>query len=313
MQSLFVIICVMLLALPAQAQDQDQDPRAVLVTGATSGIGKRTVELLSSEGIYVYAGGRKPADLEMLDAMDNVESVRLDVTKPEDIAAAVAQIENGGKGLHGIVNNAGVVIFQPLIEVDEDQLDFLFDVNVYGPYRITKAFAPMLIESKGRVVNISSISGVLSGTFMGPYSMSKHAVEAYNDALALELAAFGVGVSAVEPGNYASKIGASALKRAQEKGIDYENSRYGEQIESGLARGADRDDMAAPIAVARAVQHALISDSPKARYMVTPDQFEAKITIQKLFRELTEMNHDQPYSYGRDELVELLDAALGEL
>ncbi|GHD32134.1 SDR family NAD(P)-dependent oxidoreductase [Halioglobus pacificus] len=80
---------------------QSADPKAVLVTGSTSGIGKRTVELLSSEGIYVYAGGRRQADLDMLDAMDNVESVRLDVTKPEDIAAAVAQIEKGGKGLPG--------------------------------------------------------------------------------------------------------------------------------------------------------------------------------------------------------------------
>jgi NADP-dependent 3-hydroxy acid dehydrogenase YdfG len=107
--SLSLVLSAVAFATPAQ--------RAVLVTGATSGIGLRTAEHLSASGFYVYAGARKQADMDRLNAMKNVEAVKLDVTSLEDITAAVEQITKGGKGLHGIVNNAGVVIFQPLIEV----------------------------------------------------------------------------------------------------------------------------------------------------------------------------------------------------
>ncbi|MDZ7643447.1 MAG: SDR family NAD(P)-dependent oxidoreductase [Woeseiaceae bacterium] len=160
----------------------ESPPKAVLVTGATSGIGLKITERLAAEGYFVYAGARKPEDMERLNAMDNVRAVRLDVTYPEDIAAAVEAISAAGRGLHGVVNNAGVVTIGPLIETDIEELEFLFDVNVYGPYRVTMAFAPLLLESQGRVVNISSISGILSGPFLGHYSMSKHAIEAYTDS-----------------------------------------------------------------------------------------------------------------------------------
>ncbi len=179
---------------------------AVLVTGASSGIGRTITETLASRGHHVYAGARKPEDLQALNAIDNVQAVKLDVTASADIAAAVETIRRAGRGLHGVVNNAGVAAIAPLIEMEERELTSLFDVNVFGPYRITKAFTPMLIESKGRVVNISSISGILSGPLLGAYSMSKHAVEAYGDALSAELARSGVKVSLIEPGNYRSEI-----------------------------------------------------------------------------------------------------------
>ena len=137
-----------------------QDRKAVLVTGASSGIGLKMTEVLSQNGYFVYAGARKQADLDRLNAMENVQSVKLDVNKQDQIDAAVETVTKAGRGLYGLVNNAGVAIFQPLIEVEEDDMDFIFDVNVFGPYRITKAFAPLLIESKGRVMTTSSISGI---------------------------------------------------------------------------------------------------------------------------------------------------------
>jgi NAD(P)-dependent dehydrogenase (short-subunit alcohol dehydrogenase family) len=306
---IFLVVMALLLPVAVQAAEL----RAVLVTGASSGIGKRTTELLSAEGFFVYAGARKQQDLDRLDAMKNVEAVRLDVTKPGDIEAAVKQVTRGERGLYAVVNNAGVAILQPLIEVEEAQLDFLFDVNIYGPYRITKAFAPLLIQSKGRVINMSSISGVLSGVLSGPYSMSKHAMEAYSDSLAMEMARVGVKVVAIEPGNYASKIGESALKQAQGRGLDYEGSLFKEEMTSSMQRFADRDPMADPIAVARAVLDALVNEQPKPRYMVVPNQREAEVTIRKLLQEMAEMNHDQPYSYDRDALVKMLDEALEQL
>ncbi|MCL7965525.1 MAG: SDR family NAD(P)-dependent oxidoreductase, partial [marine benthic group bacterium] len=149
-------------------------------------------EVLSQNGFFVYAGARKPEDLARLDAMENVRSVRLDVTIPGEIDAAVEFVRSEGRGLYGLINNAGIAVMNPLIEAPEEEMDFIIDVNLLGPYRVTSAFADLLIESEGRVMNVSSIAGILTGPYSGAYSMTKHGVEAYTDALAAELEQFGV-------------------------------------------------------------------------------------------------------------------------
>ena len=136
--------------LPAVAEGTDAQ-KAVLITGASSGIGRLTAEHLADAGYFVYAGARKDADMDALNKIENVMAVRLDVTKQEDIDAAVALIESEGRGLWGIVNNAGVNVIDPLIEADESDLEFIFNVNVYGVFRITKAFAPMVIDADRHV------------------------------------------------------------------------------------------------------------------------------------------------------------------
>jgi NAD(P)-dependent dehydrogenase (short-subunit alcohol dehydrogenase family) len=220
-----VVLCAMAagLALPAlstSAAFAQDDQRAVLVTGASTGIGRKITELLAAEGHFVYAGARKPDDIAALSAIDNVQGIRLDVTIQEEIDAAVQLVEEGGRGLYAVVNNAGVNVLAPLIEIDEEELDFLFDVNIYGPYRITKAFAPLIIESQGRISNISSISGTLSGPLYGIYSMSKHALEAYTDSLSIEMGILGVKVSAVEPGNFKTNIFHNRCDRMLARGYD---------------------------------------------------------------------------------------------
>ncbi len=222
---------------PTQDTPETVSPqKAVLVTGASTGIGRKITELLASKGVFVYAGARKDSDIKELNAIENVMAVRLDVTIQEEIDAAVATITKEGRGLYGLVNNAGVAIVAPLIEVEEGELDFLFDVNIYGPYRITKAFSPLIIASKGRITTISSISGILSGTLFGPYSMSKHAMEAYSDSLAREMERFDVKVSVVEPGNYESEIGTTLKKRMEKNDIDIEGSPYQVEMQGMLDR-----------------------------------------------------------------------------
>lgn len=301
----------------AAAQPGEPAQRAVLVTGASSGIGLRITELLSSSGTFVYAGARKAEDLERLDGMDNVQAVRLDVTVQEEIDAAVVLIESAGRGLHGIVNNAGVANIGAMIEVEESALQFVFDVNVFGPYRITKAFAPMVIESRGRIVNISSISGVLSGRLFGVYSMSKHAVEAYTDSLAREMVDFDVHVAAVEPGNYSSDIGKNLLERMAARGFDPDSSLYAEDMNRMLEGFSEYDEPGEfnpePDDVAAAVKDALFSDHPKEHYMVVPYARQAEITIRKALEEVVRLNEGQPYSYERDELIKLLDKELAAL
>jgi NAD(P)-dependent dehydrogenase (short-subunit alcohol dehydrogenase family) len=307
--TLFLVIA----AAPLAAQQPPPSQRAVLVTGASSGIGRKITELLASQGHFVYAGARKAEDLAELGTIRNVQGVRLDVTVPADIAAAVETVRKGGRGLHGVVNNAGVAIIAPLIDVDEKELVSLFDVNVFGPYRITKAFAPLIIESKGRVVNISSISGILSGPFFGPYSMSKHAVEAYADALAAEMSGFGVGVSLIEPGNYRSEIGRNTRAQVEGAAARAKGTPFEAPMQRMVTAMGNYDNYPEPDDVAEAVAHALFDPMPKMRYMVVPAARQAEVTINKAIEELVQLNQSHRFSYDRESLVRKLDSALARV
>ncbi len=289
---------------------QENEQKAILITGATSGIGRNLAETLAAEGHFVYAGARKQADMDELNDIDNVMAVRLDVTDQEQIDAAVETITNEGRGLYGLVNNAGVAVLAPMIEVDEDDMQFQMDVNLFGPYRVTKAFAPLIIESKGRITTTGSISGILSGQLLGAYSMSKHAVEALADTLAAEMAKFDVQVSVVEPGNYNSAIIDTMRRREKRLGQNFEGSLYQEEQIRMLEYPSDRSVFKEPDEVSAAFLHFLFSDHPKRRYMVVPNEREAQITINKAMTELVQLNEGQEYTYSRDELVAMLDEVL---
>jgi len=314
--NLMLVVIIALSLNPARALAQDAEVRkAVLITGASTGIGRLTAEQLAAEGYFVYAGARKEQDLKALNEIDNILAIRLDVTVQQEIDAAVELIEAEGRGLWGIVNNAGINILDPLIEARESDLKFLFDVNVYGVFRVTKAFAPMIIESRGRIVNISSIAGVLSGGLpaYGMYMMSKHAVEAYTDQLTFEMATLGVKVSAIEPGNFGSAIGISRCKRmiANSDSRDYEYfadvmQEYLDGCKEYVAEGGV-SSAPAPDIVADAIEHALFDDNPKEHYLVVADPFEGMITIGKLFEEILHLNQKHEFSYTREQLIELMD------
>ena len=309
-----VFVSMIILSLPgsfAFAADQEKSAqKAVLVTGASTGIGRKIAENLAASGHFVYAGARKQKDLDALNAIENIQAIRLDVTIQAEIDAAVQTVRDGGRGLHGLINNAGIFIGGPLIEVDVDELHWLMDVNVYGVYRVTQAFAPLIIESKGRIATIGSISGILSGQFSGQYSMSKHAIEAYTDTGAKGWAKVGVQVSVIEPGNYDSGIAATAVQRAQENAQSNPDTLYAAEIEEFMSQSADRSHYKDPGEVADAAMHAMFDDNPVRRYMVVPREEEASWTINKAIEELVQLNEYQAYSYTREELIEKLDAAL---
>ena len=315
----FFVSIVALFALgapltPAAAEETVSEQKAVLITGATTGIGRVTAEHLAAEGYFVYAGARKDADMDELNKIDNIMAVRLDVTKQDQIDAAVSLIDEQGRGLWGVVNNAGVNVVAPLIEAKESDFTFLFDVNVFGVYRVTKAFAPMILDSKGRIVNISSISGVLSGGGYGMYAASKHALEAMTDALQNELEEFGVHVTAVNPGNFASEIGLTRCKRllADTEKDDwglFEDRRQGmiDDCKNRVAGGVENEGTP-PHAVAHAVRQALFDENPRGRYLVVPRQEEAGWTIAKAIEETLVLNAGHEHSYSRDEIAQLIDA-----
>jgi NAD(P)-dependent dehydrogenase (short-subunit alcohol dehydrogenase family) len=308
MIAVIAILCAAPGSVAAQAAPADQ--RAVLVTGASSGIGRRITETLASQGWFVYAGARKQEDMASLNTIPNVQAVQLDVTVAADIAAAVETVRRGERGLYGVVNNAGIAVLAPLIHVEEQELQSIFDVNVFGPYRITKAFAPLLIESKGRVVTISSISGILSGPFFGPYSMTKHAMEAFGDALAAEMARFEVRSSLIEPGNFKSDIGRNTMAQAEAALERMKGTPFEEQARNVLAAMGNYDNYPEPDAVAAAVLHALSAPAPRMRYMVVATQRQADVTIRKAIEELVQLNQSHDFSHDREALIRMLDEAL---
>lgn len=298
MHRMILVPLMLLAALPVgtnAANTPDQKQKAILVTGASTGIGRRITERLAAHGYFVYAGARRETDLQALGAIPNVRAVRLDVTRPEDIDAAVESVTKGGRGLYGLVNNAGIYTDAPVIDTSPEEFDLVMKVNLYGPYRVTRAFGPMIKASHGRIVNIGSISGVLNETGAGAYQMSKHAMETFSATMAQELVPVGVLVSIVEPGSYKSEIVRNSMAR------------------SGTLTQKDVDDWAKlkePDEVAAAVESALSEPKPKLRYMVVPEAEQAQDTIKAQIEQLVQLNEGQPYTYDRAALIKMLDTAL---
>jgi len=301
----------LLLSFPIDASAVDS--KAVLVTGASSGIGRNIAERLAAEGYFVYAGARKEQDLKALSDIDNIQGGRLDVTIQADIDAAVETVREGGRGLYGIVNNAGVAVMGILAETEESELDFVFDVNIYGPYRIVKAFSPLIIESKGRMTHISSMAGIMTPPAYGVYAMSKHAVESFSDSLAWEMGTVGVHSSVIEPGPYKSNAAASNCSRRAGQDYDPDESLFQDiAVELAmLCQDANFPDFPEPDQVADAVLHALFSDEPKQRYLAANDRRQAEALVRDLIKNLVEVNgNGHSFNFSRDELIEMLDDAL---
>jgi len=182
-----------------------------------------------------------------------------------------------------------------LIDTAPEEFDLVMKVNLYGPYRVTKAFAPMIKASHGRIINIGSISGILNETGGGAYQMSKHALETFSATMAQELISSGVRVSIVEPGAYKSEIMRNTKNRSgtvTQQDVDHN------------AKLPEPDDVAA------AVEMAFSEPKPKLRYMVVPEADQAEYTIKVQIEQLVQLNEGQPYTYDRTALIKMLDAAL---
>ena len=304
-----VVAAVFIIAAPQTVAADDQ--KSILVTGASTGIGRNLTETLAENGYHVYAGARKDTDLAELDAIDNVTAVRLDVMKQDQIDAVVETIKEKGTGLYALVNNAGVGGGGTVVDTPVEDQTFIYDVNVEGVYRTTQAFAPLVMESKGRIVTTGSIAGTLSA-FPGfsAYSGSKHWIEAFTDSFATEMEPHGVVVSVVEPGNYKSNIRRSSVTRRLEK-AKAAGGDVTEEMKKAYESTAERElSYKEPDEVSEAFMHALFDNSPLRRYMVVPNAEEQEWTIRTKVSELVQLNTWGPYSYSRDQLIEMLDDAL---
>lgn len=243
--------------------------RAVLVTGAGSGIGLATAHLLAQRGYRVYGGVRREEDGVRLRGL-GVEPLLLDVTREEDLLRAREALAE--EGLYALVANAGVAVAGPLELVPLPAFREALEVNVLGAFASVKAFLPLLRRSRGRVVLMGSVSGLVALPLMGPYAASKFALEALADALRVELLPFGVRVVLVEPGSVATPIWERSLRRAEgyleppPPGTEGVYGRYLETARRLAQRSAQRG--LPPERVAQAVREALETPHPKARYLV---------------------------------------------
>lgn len=252
---------------------------AVVITGASSGIGAACAQYLDGLGFTVWAGVRRREDGEALARLTSsrLRIVMLDVTDPASIAAAEQVVAQATRdtGLAGLVNNAGISVAGPLEVLPLDAVRMQFEVNVIGALAVTQAFIPMLRPARGRIVNISSIAGLAATPFLGAYCGSKFALEAMSDALRLELVPWGISVSLVEPGAIQSQIWQRATMSATRTlgGVAPESlaryahllSRMQDVMQKAAARAIPAE------AVARVVADVLTASRPRARYLVGAD------------------------------------------
>ncbi len=249
----------------------------VLVTGASSGIGEACAVHLASTGFNVFAGVRKPADGERVRG-PRIEPVIIDVTDDASVAAAAEQIRTAvaGKGLAGLVNNAGIAVAGPLEFIAVEDFQRQLEVNVTGVVRTTQAMLPLIREGgRGRIVSISSIGGRLALPLVGPYNASKFALEGLSDALRRELRPWGIHVALIEPGAVATPIWDKGVAQADDldgDGRPEVRERYGEVIDAVRRESEkNRTKGVPPQEVADAVAHALTASRPKTRYLVGRD------------------------------------------
>ena len=259
----------------------------ILLTGASSGIGRDTALALARRGHHVIAAARRLETLEALAALapaGTITPLRLDLDDPSSIAAAAEAIDRLtlGRGVDALVNNAGFATAGALAELSDRDLRAQFETNVFGLMALTRALlAAMLARRHGRIVNISSVSGRIPAPLLGAYHASKYALEALSDALRMEVAPFGVQVAIVEPGTIRTEFASRTLSEAA-RGRDGA-SRYAPVYERTAELQARFDRLAGGTApVVRAIEHALFARRPRVRY-VAPRRFLLAIALVRLF------------------------------
>lgn len=238
----------------------------VLVTGASSGIGKASAALLLRRGYKVYAGARR------LDKMKDLESLganimRLDVTDGDSVENAVRTVEEAGR-LDILINNAGYGANGAVEDIPLEEARRQFEVNLFGLARLTRLVLPgMRARGAGRIINISSIAGRISMPLSGWYNASKHALEAYSDALRMEAGRYGVKVILIEPGAIRTEWDDTALVNLARYSGSGPYAELAEKFAVRL-RGTYRRTAPGPEVVAAAVLRAVRAVRPAARYAV---------------------------------------------
>jgi len=253
--------------------------RSVVITGASTGIGWATAKLLLDRGFRVFGSVRKQADADRLSSEfgANFTPLLFDVTNEAAVLAAAREVRAAlrGETLSGLVNNAGIAVAGPVLELAADEFRRQMDVNVIGPIIATQAFGPLLGSDpslkgpKGRIVMVSSVAGKNGNPLMSAYSASKHAIEGLSESLRRELMLFGIDVVIIAPGAVKTPI----WGKAEEVDVSpYRNSPFFPALE-GIRKFMRQlgENGLPPEKIAATIAEALTSAHPKVRYQITPD------------------------------------------
>ena len=256
---------------------------AAVVTGASTGIGHATTQVLIENGFHVFAGVRKDEDGTRLSQEfgDSVSPLKMEVTDSASMNAAGEHVREalGGKMLQGLVCNAGVAVTGPILHLDVEDFQRQMDINVTGVVHTVQAFGPLLGADKslsgkpGRVVMMSSVAGVMGMPFVGPYAASKHALEGLSKSLRKELALYGIGVHIIGPGAVATPIWDKADD--SEEIEKYRDTDYVKSMQRVLSWMLDRGPKGLPPKqIGERAHFCLTAPNPKNRYAEVPQRFE---------------------------------------
>lgn len=254
--------------------------KSILITGASTGIGRATATYLAGRGWQVFAGVRKPVDGDALRAVDtNITPIILDVARSDQIRAAAETIDAalGRARLGALINNAGIANIGPLALQPIDEIRAHFDINVLGLIEVTQNMLPLLgtdtarTGSPGRIINISSFGGRMAAPFLSAYSATKAAVESVTDSFRRELFVYGIDAITLAPGAIKTPIWDKA--EAREAKQPYANSVWGEPIAKFTKGFLDAGENGwPPEKLAALIEEILTSQSPKAYYAVGPEK-----------------------------------------
>ncbi len=260
--------------------------KIILITGANSGIGKAITKVLAENGNLVYAGARNESDLKEMNSIPNVKSIRLDVTKSDEIQSAFDRIHNETGHIDCLVNNAGIMGWGAVIDRDIDYFKSVFNVNVWGAVSMVKAFYPLLKKSHNKPVifNISSQGENYTLPFWSPYMMSKHAIKAFSSSLRREMMTVGIRVVGIAPGAFKSN-----MMNSQKKELGNYDKKYKSEFASkvtkmlGMAINKDRRREESPELLGKLIYKIMNNGSTRSRYQpgrkFLPDVFLHKFPV----------------------------------
>lgn len=261
--------------------------KTVLVTGASSGIGKRSVELLLEAGMKVYAASRRLERMRELEEKGAI-LLELDLREEQSISQAVEAIKSQSEGVDILVNNAGYGSYGAVEDVPIEEARQQFEVNLFGLARLTQLLLPsMRTKGSGRIINISSMGGKMYTPFGAWYHATKHALEGFSDVLRLELSAFGIDVVIVEPGGIKTEWGRIAADNLEASSSGGAYARGARTAARSMRELYGSQRLTDPERIAQVILKAATARRPKTRYvagfMARPALFLRKLLPDRAF------------------------------
>lgn len=250
-------------------------PKVVLITGASSGIGKAAAEFLSAKGFRVYGTGRNPKNNEN----NGYSLLPLDVTKPDTISTAINLILEKEGRLDVLVNNAGMGITGPIEDTPTSEMRKVFETNFFGAIDVMKAVLPqMRKQQSGTIINVTSIAGYMGLPYRGVYSATKGALDLVSESIRMEVKAFGIQIATIAPGDVATNIAAGRYHTPV-----FDNSAYKEKYQLNLdLMDSHVDSGMNPIKMAEQIYDVIILKQPNVHYKVGTFMEKFSIVLKKI-------------------------------